>query len=168
MVITLHSRGHTVSEIRRRLREENCDISTQSLYNLLRKFREKGTTADLPRQRRPRKITEEMRVLIEQELTNNDELTSTGIRSLLTSRWPDLRVSVATIKRTRKEMGWVCTRPHYCQLLREVSVLLTSLRGDSGPRSKSKKPAIIDSEDQKECASTPSSTRRSESPVMVY
>ena len=119
-VITLHSRGHTVSEIRRRIREEDCDISTQSLYNLLRKFREKGTTADLPRQRRPRKITEEMRVLIEQELTNNDELTSTGIRSLLTSRWPDLRVSVATIKRTRKEMGWVCTRPHYCQLLREV------------------------------------------------
>ena len=165
-VITLHSRGHTVSEIRRRLREEK---STQSLYNLLRKFRrEKGTTADLPRQRRPRKITEEMRVLIEQELTNNDELTSTGIRSLLMSRWPDLRVSVATIKRTRKEMGWVCTRPHYCQLLREVSVLLTSLRGDSGPRSKSKKPAIIDSEDQKECSSMPSSTRRSESPVMVY
>ena len=52
--------------------------------------------------------------VIEEELTNNDEITSTGIRSLLLSRWSDLRVSVATIKLTRREMGWVCTRPHYC------------------------------------------------------
>ena len=122
----MHSRGYTVREIHQRLREENCDISAQSLYNLLRKFREKRTIADLSRHRRPRKLTDEMRQVIEEELTNNDEITSTGIRSLLLSRWPDLRVSVATIKRTRREMGWVCTRPHYCQLLREVSVLLNS------------------------------------------
>ena len=119
-VITLHSRGYTVWEIHRRLREINCDISAQSLYNLLRKFREKRTISDLPRQRRPRKLNDEMRQLIEQELTRNDELTSTGIRSLLLLRWPNLRVSVATIKRTRRDMGWVCTRPHYCQLLRQV------------------------------------------------
>ena len=123
-VITLYSRGYTVPEIRRRLREENCAVSAQSLYNLLLKWCEKGTISDLPRSRRPRKITDEMRVLIEQELTNNDELTSTGIRSLLTLRWPELQVSVATIKRARKDMGWVCTRPHYCQLLREVSTKL--------------------------------------------
>lgn len=133
-VITLYSRGHTVSEIRRRLREEDCDISAQSLYNLLRKFREKRMIADLPRQRRPRKLNEEMRLLIEQELNRNDELTSTGIRSLLSSRWPDLRVSVATIKRTRRNMGWVCTRPHYCQLLREVGELLKSCLGENQPR----------------------------------
>ena len=57
---------------------------------------------------------------MEQELRKNDELTSTGIKALLLERWPDLRVSIPTIKRVRKEMGWVCTRPHYCQLLREV------------------------------------------------
>ena len=75
----MHSRGHIISEIRRRLQEENCDISTQSLYDLLQKFSEKGITADLPRQRRLQKLTEEMRVFIEQELTNNDELTSAAI-----------------------------------------------------------------------------------------
>ena len=62
-----------------------------------------------------------MKALIEEELKKNDELTSSGIKRLLTERWPDLQVSVPTIKRVRKEMGWVCTRPHYCQLLREVS-----------------------------------------------
>ena len=35
-------------------------------------------------------------------------------------KWHDLSVSVATIERTRKELEWVCTRPHYCQLLRPV------------------------------------------------
>ena len=63
-VITLHLRGYTVWEIRRRLRQINCDISAQSLYNLLRKFREKRTIADLPRQRRPRKLNDEVRQLI--------------------------------------------------------------------------------------------------------
>ena len=73
-------------------------------------------------QRRPRegKITEEMKSVIDEALCNNDEVTSTGLKRLLT-RWPELRVSIATIKRVRREMGWVCTSPHYCQLLRPVS-----------------------------------------------
>lgn len=120
-VITLFSRGYTVSEIRRRLSEESTKVSSQALHNLLRKFREKMTIKDLPRRRRPRKLTEEMKAAIEEAYRGNDELTSTEIKRLLVARWPNLRVSVATIKRTRKEMGWVCTRPHYCQLLRPVS-----------------------------------------------
>ena len=120
-VVTLFLRGHTVSDIRRRLRGENKKVSSQALHNLLQKFREKYTIKDLPRRRRPRKLTEEMKAAIEEAYRVNDELTSTEIKSLLVARWPDLRVSVVTIKRTRKEMGCVCTRPHYCQLLRPVS-----------------------------------------------
>ena len=33
----------------------------------------------------------------------------------------NLQVSISTIKCTQKEMGWVCTLPHYCQLLHPVS-----------------------------------------------
>ena len=61
-----------------------------------------------------------MEAFIEEELKRNDELTSTAINALLVRKWPNLRVSVSTIKRVRREIGWVCTRPHYCQLLREV------------------------------------------------
>ena len=67
------------------------------------------------------KIKEEMQKLIEEELNKNDELTSSSIQTLLSSRSPDLQVSITTIKRTRKEMEWVYTRPHYCQLLHDVS-----------------------------------------------
>ena len=58
--------------------------------------------------------------MIEEAYNGNDELTLTGLKRL-SERWPDLQVSIPTIKRIRKEMGWVCTRPHYCQLLRPVS-----------------------------------------------
>ena len=67
------------------------------------------------------KIKEEMQKLIEEELNKNDELTSSSIQTLLSSRSPDLQVSITTIKHTRKEMEWVYTRPHYCQLLHDVS-----------------------------------------------
>ena len=84
------------------------------------------TIKDLPRRRRPRKLTEEMKAAIEEAYRGNDELTLTEIKRLLVARWLDLRMSVATIKRTRKEMGWVCTRPHYCQLLQPVSKICIS------------------------------------------
>ena len=66
-------------------------------------------------------ITLEMRAAIEETYDGNDELTSTRIKRLLTERWPNLQVSIPTIKRTRKEMGLVCTKPHYRQLLCPVS-----------------------------------------------
>lgn len=75
-IITLLSRGYSVSSIRKRLLEENISISLQGIYNLVEKFREKGTIVDLPHQRTHRKITQEMRTFIEQEMSKNDELTS--------------------------------------------------------------------------------------------
>ena len=58
---------------------------------------------------------EQMKLFSEEELKKNDELTSTALYASL-----DLTVSASTINRVRREMGWVCTRPHYCQLLHEV------------------------------------------------
>ena len=62
-----------------------------------------------------------MQVMVNEALSDNDELTARQARNLLTEKWPSLRVSLPTIKRIRKELGWVCTKPHYCQLLRDVS-----------------------------------------------
>ena len=120
-IITLHSKRYSVLEIRKRLQEENLSIIRQSIHNLIKKFRDHRTVTDLPRRRREHKITTQMRSLIEEALTRNDEITSRGLKTLLSAQWPDLQVSIPTIKRVRKEMEWVCTKPHYCQLLRPVS-----------------------------------------------
>ena len=120
-VIALRGIGYSVQEIRKRLAEENISISLQSLFNLLRKYKDTGHLLDLPRKAKPKKLNDEMRKFLNEALSENDELTARKARSLLMDKWPDLRVSIPTIKRIRKELGWVCTRPHYCQLLRDVS-----------------------------------------------
>ena len=121
-VMTLFTCGHTVSSIRERITEENVSISLKSLYNLLKKYCEKETIVGLPR--RCRIITDEMRAFIEQEMAKNAELTSWRMKTLLSEKWPDLHILIPTIKRVRKDMGWVCTKPHYCQLIRNVSLIL--------------------------------------------
>ena len=60
---------------------------------------------------------------IDDLLTENDELTARQIRARLKAEYPSLEVSLSTIKKARKEAGWTNTRPHYCQLIREVSYL---------------------------------------------
>ena len=63
-IITLHSKRYSVLEIRKRLQEENLSISRQSIHNLITKFKDHRTVADLPRRRRERKITTQMRSFV--------------------------------------------------------------------------------------------------------
>ena len=126
-VVVLYARGYSVRSIKKRLEEENILISVPALYNLLKKHAEMDTIADLPRQSRKRKITTEMMNTIEETMSNNDELTARNVRQILADKWPNLNVSIPTVKRVRREMGWVCTKPHYCQLIREVIILCNTI-----------------------------------------
>ena len=119
-VILLKEAGHLVVDIRKHLSEENISISLQALFNLVKKYK----LLDLPRRTRPKKLTGEMMAMLNQGLSEDDELTARRARSLLLQKWSNLQVSLPTIKHIRKELGWVCTRPHYCQLLRDVCRLM--------------------------------------------
>ena len=119
-VIFLSRSGYSVSQIKKRLKQENINISLAALYNLLKKYNETGKLIDLPRRTRPIKLNNVMRAFINQALSENDELTTRQARNLLTQQWPTLQVSLPTIKQIRQKIGWVCTKPHYCQLIRDV------------------------------------------------
>ena len=116
-VVTLFEKGVSVRDIHKRLEEENFVVTKQTLYQLIQKFKRDGVIVDLPRRKRPRKITSEMLEMIDNALKQNDELSSQQLGSQLKERFPLLNVSLSIIKRARKEKGWVCTRPHYCQIL---------------------------------------------------
>ena len=120
-VIALKMHGYSVMEIKGRLEEENVLVSRQSLHKLLRKYRLHKTYVDLPRKAQPKKISAEMHCTIEDELSKNDELTSPQLHTILTNKYPSFEASLCTIRRARRDLGWVSTRPHYCQLIREVS-----------------------------------------------
>ena len=121
-VILLKDQGFSVSKILARLKQEQISITRQALYNLLKKHCESGCLVDLPKRTRTRKVSDEMVAIIDEALSSNDELTAREIRSILVERWPDLEVTLSTIKRIRNQIGWKCTRPHYCQMLRNVSL----------------------------------------------
>lgn len=122
-VILWWRRGYSISDIKGKLEEEDVCITTRSLQRLLKKFREHHTIKNLPRRKRSKKLSEEMVTLLDDMLRENDEMTARQIQSKLGEYFEDLDVSLSTVKRVRKEKGWVCTRPHYCQLIRDVNRL---------------------------------------------
>lgn len=123
-IIVLKRADYTVSEIHKRIEEEEERVfSKRSVYRLCKKFREFHTILDLPRNKRAKKVSTEMCELIDSLLCDNDELTAQQLRNELVKAHPSLLVSLSTIKRARRKVGWVCTKPHYCQLLREANKL---------------------------------------------
>ena len=58
---------------------------------------------------------------INAKLHENNKLTSQQLLSTLKELYPLLRVSLSTIRRARKKLGWVCTKLHYCQLIRNLN-----------------------------------------------
>ena len=121
-VVLLKRAGYSLKDIWKRIQEEEgCTYSLRSVCRLWRKYRQCRTILDLPRRKQVKKVDEDMLETIDTLLTENDELTARQLRDRLLEQWPSLKVSLTTIKRARKEKGWVCTRPHYCQLLREVN-----------------------------------------------
>ena len=118
-VVALWEKGMSARSIKKRLEEEQVDVSLVAIYKLLRKFKQRGTVADLPRSRTPGKLSHNQLVFIDNVLADNDELTARQIHDLLEDQWPEVKVSLSTVKRARKDLGWIATRPKYCQLIRE-------------------------------------------------
>ena len=122
-VIILRQKGYSVSQIRDRLLEEETPVSLVSIYKLLKKFERTGSVRDCKRKAStPKLLRPEHLRFIDDALAEDDELTARRLKVLLEERWPELRVSIPTIKRARKyDLGWIRTRPQYCQLVRVVN-----------------------------------------------
>lgn len=121
-VVLLRSRGYSVADIRRRLSEEKIVVSAASIYKLLKKAKELGSVVDRNRRHTPRILCTEQLKFMDEALASDDELTARRLREMLEQKWPDLKVSLTTIKRARKyDLGWIRTRPKYCQLVRTAN-----------------------------------------------
>ena len=99
-IVSLYSCGYSVPVIVQRLEQEDVKVSKHAVYDLVKKFRLKGVVIikDLPRRKKARILTGEMKKFFEEELQKNDELTSTSIKASLIQKWPDLRVSASTTR----------------------------------------------------------------------
>uniref|UniRef100_A0A1X7TWK9 Transposase Tc1-like domain-containing protein n=1 Tax=Amphimedon queenslandica TaxID=400682 RepID=A0A1X7TWK9_AMPQE len=120
LIVTLCQNGSSVKDtctcISCWLSDGRVIVSHTSLYKLLKKYKKKRTLGDLSRATVVPMLNEEHLVFIDIAIAENDETTSTKLLELLTDKWLTLQVSKPTIKRARKKLGWVETRPNYCQL----------------------------------------------------
>ena len=85
-IIVLSRNGSSSSEIHHRLRQEDIHVTKRSINRLLQKFRDHGSILDLPRRRREKIITDEMKTLIDEWMEGDDELTAKGLKSLLAQK----------------------------------------------------------------------------------
>ena len=119
-LLPLRVRG-TLTQIQKRLADEDICVSKVTIYKLLKKYKEFRTVLDMPRRASlPRKLNADHVKFIDDSMAANDYITARQIRILLLE-WPSLQISLNTIERTRKHLGWVATRPKYCQLVREAN-----------------------------------------------
>ena len=119
--IGMFNAGYKVADIQERLEEENVFTTKGSLYRLLKKFKDTGVYTDRPRRARDKKLSPEMLAIINNMLEENDKITDRQLRRILVEKYPDLEVSISMIKYHRRALGWVSTRPHYCQQIRELN-----------------------------------------------
>ena len=82
-VVTLKRQGYTYREIRERLREEQIEVTVKSLYLLVAKYNQTGSVVDRYRATRLRILGNEHYRVIDDALTQNDELTTRQLYNVL-------------------------------------------------------------------------------------
>ena len=104
--------------ILRSLKSEGLAISLSSVTRIIKKLRITGSVANRPRSGRPAKLSSrEAQAFINQQMRKNDEMTSGQIQKKLVKF--GISVCSATVRRTRRKLGWTLQRTAYCQLIRE-------------------------------------------------
>ena len=73
-IVSLYSCRYSFPSIVQRLEEEKVAVSKYAVYDLVKKFHLKGVVKDLPRRKKARILTDEIKKFIEEELQKNDEL----------------------------------------------------------------------------------------------
>ena len=120
-VIAMWKTGWPLRVIQKRLQDEYIRVSIVSLCKLTKKFRSTNSVCDNRTYKPPRTLTEEHLRFIDETMADNPELTGTQLADKLKEHFPSLKVSVSTVKRVRRELGWVSKRTRYCALISDVN-----------------------------------------------
>lgn len=114
------TKGSLVKEALEDLQREDFPTTRQTVWRFWRKYRETGTIFPVAKRGRPRKLTAEVMELIEAAMQENDETTATEIQTRLQQALGQT-LSVQSIRRGRRLLGWTYRKSAYCQLIRAVN-----------------------------------------------
>ena len=102
-VINLHNNGFKLKDIQFRLKEESIVVSKTSLCLLIKKYKRRGFISDLPRPVRPKKLSPEHLIMIDDAVAKDDEISTSELRAMLQEA--GVHVSISTIQRAKRQLG---------------------------------------------------------------
>ena len=114
----LMSEDSTVKHAMTELGKEGIRPCRQTVWRFWVHYRRNKTTKPLPRNGRPTKLTERVLELIEQKMQSDDETTVKELALLIRSEF-GYWISLRTVLKGRKLLGWTSRGAAYCQLIRQ-------------------------------------------------
>ena len=112
-IVHHHSVGLGPSSIIQTLKEEGIVVSKAGVWGFLKKYRESGRIERSRGSGRTSLITEEIKSVVDAALEQDNETTA----KILEERGH--KISISTILRCRRKLGWTYRGSAYCQLIRE-------------------------------------------------
>jgi len=100
-ILQYHQDGKKPPTIEKMLREEDIKASRTAIWKLLAQYKKNGTIARLEGAGRKKKLTPEVKTIIEDQMSKNDETTA---YQLLKEQ--GFTVSLSSVLRYRKSLGW--------------------------------------------------------------
>ena len=106
-VINLHSNGFRLKDIQSHFKEEGIVVSKTSLCLLIKKYKRCGVISDLPRPVKPRKLSPEQLVMVDDAVAQDDEISTPELCAMLQEA--GVHVSISTIQRAKRQLGLFTT-----------------------------------------------------------
>ena len=118
-IVSLKSSGVSILKITQILeKEEGIKTLRFAVGQFIVRYQRTGSIADAQRSGRNPILSVHDRNFIDEQMSNNDELTSSELQNrLLEER--GVSVSSGTVRNVRRKIGWKHERARYCQLIRE-------------------------------------------------
>ena len=101
------------------LKSEDIFISRQGVAKVLLRVKATGSITRQAGSGRPTKLTREVKEIVVEAMRNDDETTAVQLHAILVDKQHIL--SLSSILRCRKSLGWTFRGSAYCQMLREVN-----------------------------------------------
>ena len=120
-IVSLWKAKFTVKDIVERLAEEGVQVSRTAIYNLITKFHKTGSVGDMGKRPHSSILGEEHYRFVDELMAENTDLTSRQLYAAFKEAYPSVAVSVSTMKRARRHLGWTSKRTSYCQLISDVN-----------------------------------------------
>ena len=105
--------------IRKKLMDEGICASREGIHKFICRFCERGSVLRQHGSGRPSKITVEVKMIVDDQMELDDETTAYQLHTVLVNR--GYNITLRTILRCRKALGWTFRGSAYCLLIRDMN-----------------------------------------------